>query len=88
MLVTRERLPGVGAGVALDVDVDADGGVVRPGTDEVCVLPLFGMGAEEDVDGTLSDWLLRRLRMDAGTLALRCLNSLLESKDGARAESG
>ena len=88
MLVTRERLPCVGARVAIDADVDANGGVVHPGTDEVCVLRLFGMGAEEDVEWTLSDWLLRRLRMDTGTLALRYLNNLLESKDGARAESG
>ncbi len=78
MLVTRERPLSVGAGVGIDVDVDvdADGGVVRPVTDEVCVWVFlrFGMtvpDAKEEADGDLSDWLLRRLGMDAGSLTLR-----------------
>ena len=89
MLVTRERPLGVGAGVALDADVDADGGVARPVTDGFCVCPFFGMGVRvpyEEGKEDLSDWLLRRLGIDGETLVFLCVsNSLLESKDGARA---
>ena len=95
MLVTRERPLGVRAGVVFGMDGDADGGVVRPVTGDVCVCPFFGMVfdmslslADEKPNGALSDWLLRRPGVDGERFVLRWVsNSLLESKDGARAAS-